>query len=125
MARQNRRARSGRKRSQPSVPVHLYTRHDPDETNAREIAREDAAEASVLTLDTPPPTAVPLATPGTQAVPVVPRVKAAPAPARDRALEGSRLNYTDYGYVIPELRRIFFVAVTVVLLLVLIAIIHG
>jgi hypothetical protein len=124
LARQNRRARSGRKRSQPSVPVHLYTRHDPDETSARDIAREDAADASVLTLDAPP-TAVPFPTLGGQAVPTVPRVKAAPAPVRDRTLAGNRLNYTDYGYVIPELKRIFFVAATVVILLVLIAIVHG
>ena len=128
MARQTRRSRTGsaRRRSEPSLPLHLYQRHDPNEEDAREIAREDAAEAGVLTLDAPleaPQPAQPVAA-RTHAVPVVPQKRPAAAPQRERASGGSRLSFTDYGYVIPELRRIFAVAATVIVLLVIVAVLH-
>ena len=127
MARQTRRSRTGsaRRRSEPSLPLHLYQRHEPAEEDAREIARDDAADASVLTLDAPleTPPAPPTTAVRSHAVPVVPP-KAAAAPRANRAA-GARLAFTDYGYVIPELKRIFAVAATVVVLLIIIAIVHG
>ena len=129
MARQTRRSRTGsaRRRSEPSLPLHLYQRHDPTEEDAREIAREDAAESTVLTLDAPleaPPAPQPVAA-RSHAVPVVPQRQPAAAPQRERSVAGARLAFTDYGYVIPELKRIFAVAATVVVLLIIVAIIHG
>ena len=126
MPRQTRRSRSGapRRRTEPSLPLHLYQRHDPDEESARDIARDDASETGVLTLDAAPvPASAPQ--PRTHGVPVVPAVRPAPARQADRAGAASRLRFTDYGYVIPELKRIFAVAATVIVLLIIVAIIHG
>ena len=127
LPRQTRRGRSGsqRRRSEPSLPLHLYQRHEPDEETAPEIARDDAAETGVLTLDAAPPPVPSSPLPRTHAVPVVPAVRPAPVPQQDRASAANRLRFTDYGYVIPELRRIFAVAGTVVVLLIIIAIVHG
>jgi hypothetical protein len=109
------------------LPLHLYQRHDPAEEDARDIAREDAAEGSVLTLDAPleAPVAPQPATSRTHSVPVVPQRQQPAAPQRARGAAASRLSFTDYGYVIPELKRIFAVAAAVIVLLVLVAIIHG
>lgn len=127
MARQSRRDRTTtRRRTQPALPHHLYERRDAEDDAPTQHESEpdtSATEATTLTLEAvPPPPTAPVQRGGAPA-PVVPAVRRGSS-VRDRVATTTRLAVTDYGYVLPELKRIFAVAAVVVVLLIIIAIVH-